>query len=171
LGLGRLFKSIEVDTAVSAENRQVQTGVFAADALDTNPVAASLTGQSVATKLAEPQRQVAHMFGLFRTKEQREAASLRRLTQRSISNMERLCASGKIDASDLALVERHIAVRKSRLENLRRLESGEKLSELENTPSSLRWHQSRRDALEIEATVLSQTAEALIKHLRQNNDQ
>jgi hypothetical protein len=111
------------------------------------------------------------MFGLFRTKEQKEAASLRRLTQQSISNMQRLCASGKIDASDLPLVERQIAIRKSRLENLRRLEKGEKLSELENAPSSLRWHQLRRDALEIEATVLSQTAEALIKHLRQTRDQ
>jgi hypothetical protein len=111
------------------------------------------------------------LFGLFKTKEQKEAASLRRLTQQSISNMERLCASGKIDANDVALVERQISIRKSRLENLRLLEKGEKLSELENTPSSLRWHQSRREELEHEVTILGQSADALIKHLRQKQHQ
>jgi hypothetical protein len=84
--------------------------------------------------------------------------------------MERLCASGKIDANDLALVERQISIRKSRLENLRRLEMGEELSELENTPSSLRWHQSRRDELEHEVTIHGHSADALIKHLRQKED-
>ena len=111
------------------------------------------------------------MFGLFKTKEQKEAASLRRLTQQTISNMESLCASGKINANDLALVERQISIRKSRLENLHRLEKGEKLSDLENMPSSLRWHQSRRDELENEVTILGQSADALIKHLRQKQRQ
>ena len=85
--------------------------------------------------------------------------------------MERLRASGKIDANDVALVERQISIRKSRLENLRQLEKGEKLSDLENMPSSLRWHQSRRDELENEVTILGQSADALIRHLRQKQGQ
>jgi hypothetical protein len=80
----------------------------------------------------------------------------------------RIC---KIDANDVALIERQISIRKSRLENLRLLEKGEKLSELEKTPSSLRWHQSRREELKHEVTILGQSADALIKHLRQKQRQ
>ena len=68
------------------------------------------------------------------------------------------------------MVKRHILVRKDRLKSLVLLENGQQLSELEKAPNTLRWHEAHRDELEIEATVLSQSAEALVKYLRQKRD-